>query len=238
MNRKVFFFLITYPTWDVGSLKYQTLVYEYLHKKYNNVYVYGFSKIQQKYKYNKFFKLFYGIYLVLRIPRRSVLVMNNAFYQDYLIPLIFNKLWKKHVYFLIIHDLSQKTYPKYLKTVLENYFIRNTHGVTVSNAMKNELVSLDLKSDNIQIIPPGLDLECTTSEKIFPKKPKLLYVGSIEQRKGIIYLIEALKFVSDKDFVLNIVGIIHEKFYYNKIVKLIKELNLQDKIFFRDIIGE
>jgi glycosyltransferase involved in cell wall biosynthesis len=59
-----------------------------------------------------------------------------------------------------------------------------------------------------------------------------LYVGSIEKRKGIIYLINALSNIS-YDFSLDIIGVVKSPNYFQMIKEKIAELGLEKNITFR-----
>lgn len=64
-------------------------------------------------------------------------------------------------------------------------------------------------------------------------KGNFLYVGTVEERKGLIYLIEALGLIKDKkQFTLNIVGKICEQSYYDILVKRIDELGISNNVNF------
>lgn len=60
----------------------------------------------------------------------------------------------------------------------------------------------------------------------------IIYVGTIEKRKGIDLLIKAIGTLNNQDFTLNIVGKYSENQYYKKICKLIKKYNINDKVNF------
>ena len=61
----------------------------------------------------------------------------------------------------------------------------------------------------------------------------LLYVGTIEERKGLSYLINAISLLGDKESVnLNIVGKVVEQSYYEKLQLQIASLGLSDNVHF------
>lgn len=247
--KRIYFHLPHYPNWFDGATKYQTKVFEYFRKKSERVYAFGRSvdvKHSRYWLFQKLYKLVHGIGIVvgiihiIRIPKNSIIVLINASFLHYSIPLAFNKYWKKQIYFLIVHDLVQRERPTFLRKKIENYFIRNSDKVvTNSKTTRDDLVKLKLAPENTEVVYPGLDADFSLipKEKLFPEKIRLLFVGSVEKRKGIIYLIEALGKMPTWDFELNLIG--SQKFpgYYQLLRERINELGFGSKIFFRGRIS-
>ncbi|MEM4260467.1 MAG: glycosyltransferase family 4 protein [Candidatus Woesearchaeota archaeon] len=242
--KKIYFHLPFYPDWFDGLNKYQTKVFEYFKAKGLNVYAFGrtvqvrhskYPILQKFYKIIHLFGIISGIFHILRIPRKSVIVITNASFFHYIIPLFFNRFYKQHYYFLVIHDLIQKERPTYFRKIFENYFIRNADKLVAnSKTTKDDLLRLNLASSDIEVVYPGLDVDfyAIPRQKIFGQKAKLLYVGSIEKRKGIIYLIEALNSLRDSDFELHCIGNIKSPKYYSVLCDTINKYNLNNKIIF------
>lgn len=82
-----------------------------------------------------------------------------------------------------------------------------------------------------KIVNIGLPFEKDCSRSCCRKKGKLLYVGTIEERKGLIYLIEAIALLSEnvkKCITLNIVGKIVSKSYLIQLKELISHFKLDE----------
>jgi len=60
---------------------------------------------------------------------------------------------------------------------------------------------------------------------------EILFVGSININKGLEYLLKAVKDFK-KEFKLRIVGSVFDEKYYNLLIDLVKNYNLQDKVIF------
>ncbi|MGH2574685.1 MAG: glycosyltransferase, partial [Ignavibacteria bacterium] len=169
--KRIYFHLPHYPNWFDGANKYQTIVFNYFSKKKEQVYVFGRSvdvkhskywSIQMLFKLTHIIRILIGIIHIVRIPKRSILILNNASFFHYIIPLALNKYWKKHTYVLIVHDLVQRDRPAYLRTEFENFFIKNSHKlISVSKTTKDDLSRLKLASNNIPVVYPGLDVDLT-----------------------------------------------------------------------------
>lgn len=247
--KKIYFHLPYYPNWYDGANKYQIIVYEYFKKNCEDVYVFGrsidvkrskFRLVQVLYKLAHIIGIFIGIIHIARIPKRSILILNNASFFHYTIPLALNKLWKNHEYFLIVHDLVQRERPTFLRIKLENFFItRSNYLITVSNTTLRDLQKLNLVSKDVPVVYPGLDVDFASlpEEKVFPVQTRLLFVGSIEKRKGILYLIDAISQLSEYNFEMNLIGSLKFADYVDVLRKRIKELGLHGKVFLRGRIS-
>lgn len=79
-----------------------------------------------------------------------------------------------------------------------------------SDFTRDSLTAAGISSDKIRILPLGADLDrvrFAPRRKDLPNRPlRLLYAGTVTQRKGIKYLLEAMKTFSAKDVELHIIG--------------------------------
>lgn len=99
--------------------------------------------------------------------------------------------------------------------------------IAISSFLKDTLVQDGVEAKKITVIPLGFDATSihfsNESESIANRPLRLLYVGRITQRKGIKYLMEAMKQFNKKDVELHMIGNIHGsgkafqsyKSYYN-----------------------
>lgn len=239
--KKIYFFLPDYPDWTSGGHKYHTILFEYFKKKNKNVYTFGHNKRTKNIENNKFLKIVYGLIYSGKIPAGSVVVQSNTSFLHCFLPVLFNKVWKNHYYFLIIHHLVRDEKPSYLRKKLEDYFIKKADKiVTISETTRKRLYDLNLGLKDIEIINPGLDVEKypETFEKKFPDKLKLLYVGAIDERKGIKYLIESLSMINCQDFELNLIGSETNGEYYKSVLETTELLNLKNKVNFLGNVGK
>lgn len=230
---EIYFFIQHYPNWKTGGHKYHSRLYEWALRNGYNAKVFGNSKIEDRYFKNKIIRVFYGLLNTFRIPRKSLIVMTNASFLDYILPIKLNKLLKRQKYFFIIHHLVQKEKPgSRSRRFLESKFIKCAdYIITVSETTRKQLHDLGLANENIAIIPPGLD-KADISNKVFPDKFTMLYVGTIEKRKGLIDVIRALNDLIGYDYKLNVVGLIKEEEYFDEISQLINDQNLNERVIF------
>jgi glycosyltransferase involved in cell wall biosynthesis len=128
----------------------------------------------------------------------------------------------------------------------EKYFQKLNGIIAVSNYTKNYLLRYypELK-EKIEVITDGVNLErhkiIDLNKKPKNKIKKILFVGAIKERKGILQAIEALKYYRDyfsDNFIYEIFGDYDlNDNYYQSLLKKIKEYNLENKIFFRGKIA-
>lgn len=80
--------------------------------------------------------------------------------------------------------------------------------IVASTFSKEALLYEGIDSSKVFVIPYGIvtNLECRPPKIIDDKKLNLLYVGRVDQRKGIYQILEAAKAISDPNIVFNIVG--------------------------------
>ncbi|MCC7429772.1 glycosyltransferase family 4 protein [bacterium] len=239
---KFFFYLPFFPSWETGGHKYQLILFQYFSKAYDNIFPFGFSKLERKSTQNYPLRILIGLYHFLTIPKNSVLVLTETTFLEFTIPLFLNRFFKKHSFVVIVHHLVQKTRYNFFRKKLEDNFYQNVHKIiTVSETTHKNLRELNLGLWEIPVVPPGLDVNFRRipTEKQFPKKFRILFVGTVEERKGLIFLVRASKFIKNKDFELNIVGNFQESSAYFKLLQQeIKSNKLEKNIQFLGKVEE
>ncbi len=112
--------------------------------------------------------------------------------------------------------------------------------VAISNFVKDEILKKipDLKID---VINPGIDFDVFSKKpateslaKLAKYEPYILSVGALRLRKGYKFSIPAFKKVSEKfpDLKYVIIGKKYTNKEYNRLKKLVEDLDLKDKVFF------
>jgi glycosyltransferase involved in cell wall biosynthesis len=80
--------------------------------------------------------------------------------------------------------------------------------IPVSKALSDELQQVGIKNEKFHIIPTGIDISKFPMSESFEREKIILYVGSLIERKGVIFLLRAMQKLKLKfpDYCLLIVG--------------------------------
>jgi len=129
-----------------------------------------------------------------------------------------------------VRDFFIKLYKPFGKRIFE----RANKVIAVSKYEKQLLLKdFSLDGDKISVIPNGINLTEFVDLKAIPKELRtILYVGRLEEYKGVQYIIQTLPLL-DNNFCLEIVGKGPHK---AELVKLIDELGLNNRArFYQDL---
>ena len=157
---------------------------------------------------------------------------------------------KKQV--VTIHDLGylnnkKKKFKHFYLKILTQKALRSARIITISNFAKSEIMKFaSIPEDKIKIIyrtVPFINIPTTAEEqkilsKFNIKNPYFFYVGIIEQSKNIENLIKAFKIFNSKypDVHLILAGGMRPESF--DVQKIIKDLNLEEKIILPGFITE
>ena len=87
-----------------------------------------------------------------------------------------------------------------INKIVKRYIVSNSKAVTVvSNAMRNEILKLNVDHEKVYVISMGVDLQNRfTPPEIRNNIGSILFVGRLVEKKGLRYLIEALPLILKK----------------------------------------
>lgn len=232
---------------DTGIGKYTKYLYESLKKNKN---IDDVLLVQN----HKFFKrnIFSRIVYLFKISSRKYKINSEnydvAHFTNYAIP--FNRS-KKVKYAVTIHDLVSYKYAETLPLLYRlysrfiiKYAIKYSDIVfTVSESVKKEICEYFPKyGKKIHVGYPGFyeEMDVLETNAEFDNKDLLklknnffLYVGTVEKRKNIGFVIEAflrLKELNDNNYKLVLVG--KEGYGYDEFVKLVENSKYKDDVIF------
>ena len=113
----------------------------------------------------------------------------------------------------------------------------NTTTITISEKVKDDLISIGVNHEKIRVIPDGIDFEGI--QKIAPSTERydILYAGRLIKHKNVDVLIKAIDIAKKKmpDIKCGIIGDGPEK---ENLTKLMKDLNLEGNIEFLGFLEE
>lgn len=125
---------------------------------------------------------------------------------------------------------------RFVHKTLELFFLRKSTATIIPSPYVKDRFALLLPKSKLIYLPLGV--KKASAKKTATKKQSdtlnLLYVGTIERRKGLSYLMDSLKLLSikNKAYKCHIVGKVLEEDYKAEIDKKIVEYSLTDKIVF------
>jgi glycosyltransferase involved in cell wall biosynthesis len=132
------------------------------------------------------------------------------------------------------HTPVRNFFIKLYKLLGRRIFARADRVIAVSQYEKQLLLNdFSLAEDKISVIPNGIDLSEFANLPAVPRESQtILYVGRLEEYKGVQYIIQALPLL-DKDFRLEIVG---KGPYKASLVAQIDKLELNNRVkFYQDL---
>ena len=173
------------------------------------------------------------------VAKKYDIVITNSLAYKRLLPLfVFLRLFSQVKLISIHHHFyfsENKGVAKRIHKFLEILFLRISYATIIPSPYIKNLFKQLLPKSNYFYIELGVKKNLTRfTESKVEGNNNLLFVGSIEQRKGLIYLIEALNILNKKEtpFHCNIVGKVIDDVYFNALEEKVKQFGLQDKITF------
>ncbi len=235
------------------SKHHKVFVVTYYHpsreKKSNILEIHQISQNRQKEYLNFFFK---SILTSLKLDF-DVIHANGELTG---LPGIFIKIIKRKPLITMIHDtgfVRENTQwsklGRWLRIYIRKIVTRMSNKVILPSEGVRQQMSeyLNLPVNLFEVIPYGADSKffndkikgVLRSKLNIPKRTFVIYfVGMLYPKKGLEYLIEALKYVREKtdNFKLVVTGVEIYSGYRNKLDSLIKEFNLENKVIFTGLV--
>lgn len=220
-----------------GGHKYNDAFIEYLH---------GISGLGIEYTpscailYPSWRKIFSPLAELKRLSlfrKGSFVFWSDTSYKHHLLLAIVAKLCKKIHSSIIVHHflfLGEKGIRRYIMLALQYIYILLFDDIIVPSPYTWNVAKRLFPKKSIYYVPLPFKQDFSITSEY--EKGNLIYVGTIEERKGLKYLLDAFEIILDKNpefcFKLNIVGKIVDHSYYKKLNDKIKELGIIDKVTF------
>lgn len=225
MKKKIFF-LTEKLCNETGGAIYDNYFYNKLVKKYKNkvesIEDKNFTREVRSSNLFNFSKLYFKKFN--DITNCDVLILNSRLYTRFVLPILFSKFKNKTCKIIMIHHhynyMTHKGIIKYIHKIFEINFLKIADEIIIPNPYIKELTE---KKSCIK--GKKIDLESSFKEDNFKistgKNKKILFVGNIDKRKGIIYAIKAFEKFSknNPEYIFNIVGKYNENDKYTKELK-------------------
>ena len=166
--------------------------------------------LKEKYsRFSIFFSPFLEIFELRKFKRGDFVFYKDTAFKKHILLLIFSRIFSKSKSILVVHHyqyLWRKGIIRRIIYFLELIYSNAVDYLVVPSPYTYDIARKMLPGKEIMCIPLPLNIQYSQSQNYI--KGELLYVGTIEPRKGLIYLLKALTIVKSKGhyFHLNIVG--------------------------------
>ena len=130
-----------------------------------------------------------------------------------------------------------KYFKDIFRTIIAKFVFKRALIITVSDSLREHIESFGIKI-NYAVVPNVINtdffkpIEVGRGRRAGRKKKKMIFIGGLTPRKGIPYLLEALKIVRDggrNDFIMHIVG---DGPYRKRYEEMAKNMNIDNKVIF------
>lgn len=141
---------------------------------------------------------------------------------------------------IIHHFLFNNESKKSLRSFIYYFYLKQIRTIIVPSPYTLTIAKTLFPQKKLFYIPLPFKQEYCPSDKF--EEGCFLYVGTVEPRKGLIYLIEALGIIKNqepkKHFTLNIVGEIVDQHYAKQLTRRAEELNISDSIVLKGRVSD
>ena len=137
---------------------------------------------------------------------------------------------KKRKLYTYLRKLVRGTYNRWLE---KKSFKKALHIITLNEDLKEKIIKYGISEEKISIISNGVDtkyFKFKELQSISNDEPiKLLYAGRLAVRKNVLMILKSLKFFSNLDFTLDIVGKGEQE---NKLKRFVEKNDMGDMVKF------
>lgn len=213
-----------------GGHKYDKMAFDCTCKTPDLKVQYGFVGADKNLP--KFLWPFYEFFKGLKESNCDVIIINSSWCLRLLPLVIFLKLYPKRKTYAIHHHFIYLEFSGIKRFVYKNaekFFLKWSDKIIVpSPYIYDELKNYKKEKD---LLLWRIPFETKNEFISNPIPGNLTYTGTIEPRKGLIYLLKALKHIQDLDveYSLSIVGKITNEAYYKQLKEFIETHNLKVK---------
>ena len=187
---------------------------------------------------------FLELFLLMKIKNSNVCFMNSSSAYRYSLLLILTRIFLPQVKVYVIHHHYQYEVLKGIKKTIFKFFelnfLRFSSSIIIPNPYvmdrtknllpRNKIVYIETSFENINIEPKIRNIS----------NGNLLYIGTIEYRKGLHLLLDSLFLLKQEKehFTCNIVGNIVDENYYKELVKKIDLYKLEKQVIFHGRVSK
>lgn len=193
--------------------------------------------------WRKIFSPFIELKRLSLFKKESFVFWNDTNYKHHFLLAIASYLFCSIHSIVIIHHFSylgKKGVSKIFGFALQYFYYSLCKSIIVPSPFTYDMAKKLFPHKNIYYVPLPFEQKFIPSSEY--EIGNYLYVGTVDERKGIMYLIDALGIILTKDpnfhFNLNIVGKINDQDYYRKLQNKINNYGIKDCVHFLGRISD
>lgn len=188
--------------------------------------------------------------LCIYLPyKKGIIVVDHYFVDKLMLYLFIQRIFIKSSIIIIVHhfDAYRSNMPHTLIKILikfinQIYLNLANIIIAVSKYTRKEIMSLRINPTKIRLVYNASNRKNYNFEyfnRINTNGVNLLFVGHVFPRKGVKYLIEAIKYIEKYDIKLHIAGNTKkDPVYYQRIKDLVDSNNLNEKVIIYGRVSE
>lgn len=189
----------------------------------------------------KFLIPFAELRLLSTIRKCDYVFWGDTLYKYHLLLLLITRIFTNTKCLEIVHHysfLALRGYSRAIKKLCERTYNSLMHYIIYPNPYIYEMGSKWYSNEKIVYIPTHIHKQIY--KDVSPQKNELLYVGTVEYRKGIHLLLQSLNLIKQKypNIKLNIVGKAAPPPYVNSLKAYVSEHGLTDNINFAGRVSD
>lgn len=186
------------------------------------------------------FVLYYSVFLLAK--SNTFIFIDHSLYLRFCLPLMISCYLRQMSYGVICHHIFFRLKHSKLRRVIsflcEKIFLKNAQIVVVpSDYTSADVARLGIKKDKIYVINPTHAIKSYS----LPEKKgrnKILFVGTVEPRKGVDTIIKALSLIKNLDYTFDVVGDCGRyRDYFECLEKLVRDHDMSKRIIFHGRIS-
>lgn len=222
---------------QTGGHQYNNALLSYLKKTYT-FNIITTPRCSETYRgWRKVFAPLYELKWVNRIKENNLVFLGDTCFKYHLLLLIVLRIIRRGSPIVILHHLpylNNRGIVRYVNFIWQYIYYGLCKYIIVPSPYTRKMTENLFNKRKIVYIPLPLNKNFIVSN-VF-EEGRLLFVGTVEPRKGLDYLIDSINIIKDRKpairIQLDVVGQIKNKQYQNKLVRKIKRYGLDNCINF------
>lgn len=193
--------------------------------------------------WRKIFSPFIELKRLRLFTKDSLVFWGDTSYKHHFLLALFAKLFKQIHSSIIIHHFSflgETGIKKYMMLIPQFLYVSLLDDIIVPSPYTLNVAQKLFPRKRIYYIPLPFKHDFSITKDF--ERGNLLFVGTVDERKGLSYLMDAIGHIFNKnpdlDIKINIVGKVTDQNYYDALLAKIKRLRIESKINFLGRVSE